>query len=364
MAEADYETMWIGAAEMRSIAEYHFVDKTLSWYLEPIVTSSFYKTGSYSWNATGRRGGFGYWNRDGSSPTTYRLGYWMGWEGWLPSGQGLIRVMGGGSDPTEANMAIILNLESCCLELWLWNGSALELTDIIYNIRPFLSGFREFKHVGIVCNTSGGWISIYLNAVHIGTFNYTPPNPLAVLIGSALDNGNYMYVDDAYVDFSSYSESNVAPPARRYYPALPDGAGSSSAWTPNGAVNNYECVNESTVPDDTTTYVSTSNNAVLDMYTFGSVSIPDNETPKSASIQIYARKNTQDGRDGFGSLRTAYKGLGPADYGDIINIYPFWPETKEWAVIFDNFKDVPSGSGWTLADFNGGQFGFQSEYLP
>jgi hypothetical protein len=89
-------------------------------------------------------------------------------------------------------------------------------------------------------NTRNGTANNYLNQFTIGTFS----NAISV----------------RFDDFHAHDPGGAAPNSilgegTRIYTKLPTGAGALTNWTPNGAVANWQCVDDNP-PDDDTTYVS------------------------------------------------------------------------------------------------------------
>jgi hypothetical protein len=98
----------------------------------------------------------------------------------------------------------------------------------------------------------------YLNQILIGDIN-APTGPPA------------MYFDDFHChDFGGGAPNTILGEGTRIYSKLPNAAGGSALWTPNGAAANWQCVDEA-IPDDDTTYVAAST-AVKDNYAVGAAS--------------------------------------------------------------------------------------------
>lgn len=359
MAETDYICHAIIAGEMRSLYEFHLEQATAAFM--PSITSGTAFTGGYGYDDTGRTNGFGVWHIPPAA-VTIRAGYWQRWRGWLPSSQNFFHILS--ADLSRELLRVWLNENSYSIEILMWDGDSLEVVARSFNLNFMLIGADEWKHIGLYFDTSGEILTLYVNGrVALQATGISIGNTGNLFVGRSFSSGNFVDIDDIYVDYSEGVETNQAPPARRFYPALPNGAGSADDWTPNGAAQNYQCVDESTAPDDDTTYVLADSNALLDMYAFASVSpLPINETPTAALIQAYVALST--GRnDGWGSLRFAFKGTGSADYGNLVPVQYNWPTTNDWAVLTDRMDSVPGGGEWTESEFNGGEFGYESAGL-
>ena len=132
---------------------------------------------------------------------------------------------------------------------------------------------------------------------------------------------------------------------------LPDGAGSSTQWTPLSG-NNWENVDDTDIDGDTT-YVSTSGVGNLDLYTF-------NDIVASGAINIHAvqlsagvRKTNEAESKITGLIirpeSTNYlvaSGIVSTSYKYLSHIMQNNPETS---------------SGWTVAEVNASEFGIRVE---
>lgn len=359
MAESDYRTTRIMTAEMRSASEYHSADPQIypSFIYKPSISTLKEKTGTYSYDASLNEG-FGDWNMDVFPVLTYRVGYWKLWGGEYND---FSILMVNGFDNKTKDLDIRYDVSKRIIRVDLRNPSTGILETVAYShkLNSYCGSPMHWAHVGVVCNIYSGWISLWHNGIKMEHWEIVPPYPLSVFPAAAWYNGTlYLYVDDAYFDYSNNDEADLCPPNRRFYFASPNGAGDETQWTPVGALNNHECVDESTVPDDDTTYVVATTNGLLEMYEFTDVTIPADETPTAAAIQVYSRSTT--GRESPPTLKLACKGTMNAAYGHTVRIYPRWILEKTWDVVFDRFDSLPQGGEWTVLEFNGGQFGFES----
>ena len=117
----------------------------------------------------------------------------------------------------------------------------------IYVDQPAGSVAAAFNATGLNLQTSG---NNYMNSFQLGDLNN-------VFGGLQLD------------DFHCIDTSPTAPNTilgdSRIYTKVGSGAGYTTNWTPNGAAANWQCVDDA-IPDDDTTYVSSSTATQLDAY--------------------------------------------------------------------------------------------------
>lgn len=132
---------------------------------------------------------------------------------------------------------------------------------------------------------------------------------------------------------------------------LPDGAGNSTQWTNvTGAATHWQAVDESPAVDDLTTYIDTSTNTHLDLFTFANLSsITGGSTvlgvqvsaiasvdSGSATIRLVKRPTTVNFNGGNHVLGTGW-----------LNVREIW-ET-----------DLQAVAAWTDTTFNASEFGVE-----
>jgi hypothetical protein len=168
------------------------------------------------------------------------------------------------------------------------------------------------------------------------------------------------YLDDAYVEDVN-GEGDQVPQGYQFAMVLPDGAGSSTDWTP-GAGNNWEQVNESTAPDDDTTYVEEAVGAELDLYTFGNLTEgPSTELPfwGYTEYAAYMQSFYRIVDDGEGTEATydhyVWDGALSSTDGPFTDADDF-----DWHMAESVFPLQPDGTAWNLVDFNAWTYGLET----
>lgn len=128
----------------------------------------------------------------------------------------------------------------------------------------------------------------------------------------------------------------------------PNGVGTTTQFTPTGAANNYDCVDDSPVNDGDTTYVASATNAQRDLYTFEDLS--GVTTIKGAMLNVVA-KNPGGGALG---LKNVTKSGGTTSAG--ISLVPF--QTYE-CHMYPVELDPNTSAEWTQTNFNAAEFGYE-----
>lgn len=124
----------------------------------------------------------------------------------------------------------------------------------------------------------------------------------------------------------------------------PTGAGAHTQFTPNGAADNWDCVDEEP-PDDDTTYVSDATVGDIDSYAYGDVD--GGATVYAAQVCTYARKDDAATRQIAPVVRQ-----GGTDYvGSTVTLGASY---QYFTQIYDQ---DPTSSNWTAANVNGDEFG-------
>lgn len=216
-----------------------------------------------------------------------------------------------------------------------------------------------WMHLGIVfyAHASEGFFSFYLNGAQILTYSgNTNADPIgAVLFGGRYTAGdswaNFAYFDDFYVD-SLTDESDLPPTSKRFLWGIVDANGSLNQWTPEGAVSNYECVDDPGAPDEDATYVKTLQAGDVDRYEHSGVSVPGTYRIR-AVIPTAIAKKTDAGTDaelGIG----LYDGVNTETDDD--NFVPTAYDT-----IWGRFESQPDGTTWNETDLNAMQLVIESQ---
>ena len=361
-----WDTERIVAGEIASPAEARMAQLAYDW----TWASTPDHTGSYAPKTVGPGAGLGH-NYTGA--TSIRLGYWLNFSGW--AGESDIKIIYGtrvSDDPgiTETPcFQIKLDFDSHGVALWEYYDS---LGGYIHNqtnfdIRAFLGRPYDWQHHSFFYIPSTGEISFWVNGELFIDATLTVAKAAkfvyAAAHGSFANSGGLVSIDDLYFDRSESVETASIPPARRYYPASPDGAGNYTQWTPN-AGSNYQAVDDIGVPDDDTTTVSTGSNGDIDTYTFAALlNIYPDITVDGVAVQAYCRTSPVEGT-AYVQLVTRLSGVdGKSDAkrisGEKAAIFP--TETYlDWCVLTGWFPTDPSSATWTESNFNSAEFGIES----
>ena len=209
--------------------------------------------------------------------------------------------------------------------------------------------------------------SAYLDGIQILTYTagtnwewLTPP--AAVTMWEIRSTGTAKtYLDGSYVEDVD-AEGDQIPEGYKFIMVLPDGAGSSSQWTPDAGTN-YARVNEATAPDDDTTYVETATGAQLDLYTFGN--IVAGTTPGypfwgpsefTAVLMQSFYRIVNDGEATEASYdHVVFDGASSSTDGPFTDADDF-----DWHFAESIFLLQPDGTAWNLADFNAWTHGIET----
>lgn len=223
-----------------------------------------------------------------------------------------------------------------------------------------------YYHVGAdVKISSSGWAYVYLDGdleiAYDGNTCSTGP-VTRIDLGAKADSDvapkDNTYFDDFWADDTSGNISPSPPKDLRFLPLYPNGAGASSNFDVNGASVNYEAVDDwlSGSADGSTTYVSSSVNASVDLY--------DLEDPSTgqiaASDAIHALtlliKAQESGATGSAQLELACKSGSSLSYGSAQSLGTSW--NWKWQQFT---TDPDTGAAWADASAIGdAQLGYRA----
>lgn len=199
--------------------------------------------------------------------------------------------------------------------------------EIKYTVHP-TAGYAELRINGVVQgtftgNTKNGGTNNSIDRVHFTSSNF---------------DGNY-WIDDVYVADNNGSRNNDFLGMVRVQTLLPNGAGSSTQFTPTSGAN-YTTVND--VPDNTATYNSDTVAGHRDTYAMGDVG--------AATGTVFAVAQTMHARQldaGTATIKQAQKSGATVSYGATRTL------GATMAAYTDLFETNPaSGSPYTVAEVN------------
>jgi hypothetical protein len=219
--------------------------------------------------------------------------------------------------------------------------------------------------------SASGFVTLWVNGVQVGTWMgdtrvYRSDEAAArtavtgCYVGGTGSNWmsgssswkSYTYTDDFYVDVWDGAGALVdaPPPTRRFLAAFPNGAGSSSQWTPSAGAN-WQNVDEAP-PNNETDYTKALAPGLLDLYAFGDVSVPADHTVRAVIPLALARKSDAGtesqvklaAKVGASTVLSAAKGL-----------------ATDYDYCWERWTTQPDGvTAWDEAAVNGAEFGVES----
>jgi hypothetical protein len=239
---------------------------------------------------------------------------------------------------------------------------------------PVLANVNTWRHVAMIANIAAtdGFASLYVDGVKVAEWTgdtrlyrsgeSTPRTAITGIYaagtglnwpGAGSHNwGLHVYVDDFYADFWDGVGTlvNAPPPTRRFLAAFPNGAGSSTQWTPSTG-SNWQNVDEAP-PNDETDFNRAQAPNLLDLYAFSDVTVPLDHAVRAVIPIAYARKSDAGvdsqvrvvAKTGANIVKSDAKAL-PTSYGYV------W---ERWTTQADG------ASAWTEAAVNAAEFGVES----
>lgn len=369
-----WETLAAIAAEIKSPAEARHNRLGYAWTYGQRDGADDKHTGDFAAYRIGRATGLGA-SFVGVEWTSMRVGHWFKTEGFFP---GSTHVFFLAYDITDNYLGtvfyVIMNWDTYKIQMVSYNPltAITTLVDECNDVTPISGNINDWKHISLYLNNSTNSAKFWVNGELL--LSGAPAHGLSTIQyvyvadgGYLADLGGYLFSDDLYFDYSTSSEVDDTPPARRYYPALPDGAGTYTNWDPDTG-NNYERVDDPSDPDNDTSYVTTDTDANVDTYTFAALSsvVPE-ANPESALVQAYVRTSPIDG--GIAKLKFTSR-LAATDVTTSAQRIrrqqsQYWVAGRvylDWTVLTGYFDTRPGlGGEWTEADFNNAEFGIESD---
>jgi hypothetical protein len=212
----------------------------------------------------------------------------------------------------------------------------------------------QYVEINVTFETSAtGTLSAQVNGQNVftvtGVITSYSGNNWANLV--ALNNGpfnnNPFYYDDLYICDGTGTLNNSFLGDVSIQALLPNGAGQSTQWTPNGQSQNWQCVSQN--PPNTSDYVSDSHPGDTDLYTIESIS----GTPTAVvAVQIVASAEKDDSNTrvlglGFGNGSTSVFDTGFS----LTSTYLMYTQPYDLNPITDE--------DWTVSEVDNGQIGLQ-----
>lgn len=317
--------------ELRDVREWTMVGQTA-----PTISNTKAMTGTYSIRMIGSTQAMV--GLTFSEQNNIRCGVWLNHNGV--------------SSYVTAAPVVTLRTLSAIVAQFVWNGTNgnVELLingNIVDSKSAPTAGITatdQWMHIGMIF-LANNVCSVYLNGLKI--LSYLAPN---ITISEAYCGGvrwnQYAYFDDFYVDGDISIDE--APPPDRFLFSLASGAGGSADWSPVGAANNYECVNDA-VPNNDTDYVIANAADLVDLYATANVTLPTDYKVTSVLPIALARAMAAGP-----TLRLA------ASDGSNTTICSERTIGTSYAYVWESLNLAPDGGEWTEAKINAAQFGFKS----
>lgn len=193
---------------------------------------------------------------------------------------------------------------------------------------------------------ASGSCEVYLNgaseiASTNGNFGSTALDHLTIF---ANFTSTTMDVDDIYILDTTGADNNSWLGDVRVATIMPDGAGTHTAWTPNGAASNYQCTDEIPANSDTD-YVSDATPGDIDTYSFAD--IDGGATVYGVQANLFARKDDANLRQIAPVIRQ-----GGTDYvGSTVTL------SSSYLYYSELYDKDPASAAWTAANVNNDEFG-------
>lgn len=206
-------------------------------------------------------------------------------------------------------------------------------------------------HVGVHAKFSGGspFISVYINGVLRlqATSAFYTGNCTGIYVGgrgSSAGNGwaNYLYVDDIYGD-TTVSEADDSVPQSIFEPLTVSGAGTNTNWSVAGAATNYQAVDDTGAPNDTTDYVYASASGVNDGYAMSNLTLPAGYQIDAVIVEDWIKKSdpAKASTIKLGTRLSGTEVLGSAQ-----------ALTTTFGPVMERQTTKPGGGAWSATDVN------------
>lgn len=162
--------------------------------------------------------------------------------------------------------------------------------------------------------------------------------------------GSTHFFDDIYVCDNTGTTNNTNLGPMNVYTLFPAAAGTTTTLTPVGAANNWDCVNETNV-DNNTTYVQTSTAAEIDYYNVSNLPV----TPTSV-YGVNVGSMSCKGNYGSRYVRNKVK-LGASIVNGATSDQLVYLNYRKME---DLLETKPGGGAWTAADVDAVEIGIES----
>jgi hypothetical protein len=209
-----------------------------------------------------------------------------------------------------------------------------------------MSATDTWTHLGLAY-LADNTVTFYVNGLPV----LSAPAPVPQINEAFVGGGNfgwanYAYFDDFYIDGDISVDE--APPPDRFLFSLTNAAGSAAQWSPVGAANNYECVDDA-VPNNDTDYVIANSAGLIDLHNTANVTLPT-DYKVSAVLPVALARAMAAGptiklkaSDGTNQTTGSAQTMGTS-----------------YAYYYDYLPLAPDGAAWNETKINSAQFGYES----
>lgn len=315
----------------------------------PTISSTKARTGTYSYQFSTATYPAGL-----SIPVTthLRAGYWLNHNGVVSDDKVLVYIWQAESDIQYS----WISWDPDAGDLLLYIRGVLE--DSVSAASVGFNTLDTWMHCGLHVHTgASASVSFYLNGVRVLHYEGSGAGSDVSALYFCGDTdlifkwNDYAYVDDFYVDELSADELDTAPPSKRFLFALVNAAGANAEFTPVGAGSNYQAVDDSSGPDDDSTYNKALDPSLKDTFNTSDITVPADYVIRAA-IPVAIAKKTDAGGDQ--ALKLHMFDGATYDSSDPMIL------TTSYSTIWERFPLQPDDSVWNETDFNAMQAGYES----
>lgn len=163
---------------------------------------------------------------------------------------------------------------------------------------------------------------------------------------------NFLWSDVYVLDGTGVVANDFLGPDTRVETILPDGAGTTTQWSPSTG-DNYACVDEAD-DDADASYVSPPGDGSTDTYAFSDLALSFGTI---YAIQPCASGRVESTGNGYLQLAATYNG-GPIYLGLSVSI-----SSTTYAPAMRLLTTAPDGKRWTISRVNAAEFGYSAEVV-
>lgn len=218
------------------------------------------------------------------------------------------------------------------------------------NVGSFAYDSWNFLQMRLHIGNLDGSIQVWQNGVLIGSVinvdTEATGGPTANMW--RLTSGNQVFFANLVIYTEAGAVPNARTPETRIYAALANGAGATTGFTPTGATNNWECIDEQPSDDDAT-YVSAAAAPTSDLYAYPAQAIAAGAAVYGVAVEYNARKDDV----GANEIDALIRSGGTTYAGGTPNVLT--ATYQRFRQIWNT--DPATAAQWTIANANTAQTG-------